>query len=390
MKALYQIITYLQNCGELSKNQIEYLEAQGYFNPYWEQTQESSVDSYDNSDFEPDLTDDFEAKEKGKIKKSRKNHSGKGKNTVSRGKFMTTKDFVDRLTRNIEEWKPELEIIHKVANKLSDKSTPEKAMGIIRSSLQIELEELFVDSLTNQTFSLVDLWTALKFNKYWYPIIDEKVFGEVITAYRLMLNNPNHSQLGKYSWILKEDSISWVYDLIQVQWSFIRAIKQIYYSQPNLLLKEVARTYHHCPASYWTYVILHNIELLNKNKKLIYAKIDDVYYFYWYNPFYLEHQNKYTDYLISLSSLSLPILGDFPPNAKNFIRLRSEESKKSSYKSYSLYYDDWLIAWHNALIYDRNNVKPFWDIFFSFWEYPRENDIIFQYEEITVDKQYYS
>jgi hypothetical protein len=55
-----------------------------------------------------------------------------------------------------------------------------------------------------------------------------------------------------------------------------------------------------------------------------------------------------------------------------------------------LYYDDWLIAWHNALIYDRNNVKPFWDIFFSFWQYPRENNIIFQYEEMTVDKQYYS
>jgi hypothetical protein len=259
MKAIEQIITYLNARGVLSVEQLAYLERHGL----WDRHAEHRDQQPDETPFfgsrdllEEDEWDAFE----GPTARDRKRRAArKPKDLLPAGHAPETEAIDARLRGYFDGWRAALDGLLQVGSRLTPCTTWQAAAIAVRNAHPEAVYGVVREALRTRSPSLHVLWDAVVLDNYRdLP----EVHGPVAVAYRAVLNVPEHGQLGKYAWLLKSPAVASVFNLRLAQRQMLLAGERLFNDQPDVLATALFRDYH--VLAYWTFVLLYTARRLRK------------------------------------------------------------------------------------------------------------------------------
>jgi hypothetical protein len=219
MKAIEQIITYLNARGLLSAEQLAYLERHGL----WDR---------------------------------RGGGGEKGDEVHHTGRVPEPEEVGGELAARFGAWAPALEGLLLVARRLGPCAGWREAAVTIRNAGPEDLYGAVHQGLRERGPALSALWDAVSLEAY-REVLDRPVLhGPVAVAYRAILDAPEYAQLGEYAWLLKTEEVGHVFNLKQAQRQLLLACERLFSAQPGAIVLALQRDFH--VLAYWAFVLLYS------------------------------------------------------------------------------------------------------------------------------------
>jgi predicted metal-dependent peptidase len=257
MKVIQQIVAYLDRQGVLAPDDLAYLQDQGFL-PHGEEPEPeagpvprgSRGGRVQAQDPEEALWEwpELEAALQEAAARRRKGGGRRRKPAT------TARELGAWVAARKPGWAEALQGLVQVARRLSPDADLEEAPEIIHRASGDVLDQALLEALEFRRPSLKELWTALSMEDYRAVAVDPSLRGPVVRAYRQMLAVEGYHQLGRYSSILKEREIAWVYHLVRAQRRLLSACGRLYETRPELISRELSRDRQ--DAAFWAFVIL--------------------------------------------------------------------------------------------------------------------------------------
>lgn len=378
MKVVKEIIDHLYQNGLLASSQLECLKNQGFYPSHDEQTNEDSEYNTYNTyntyeDYEdysdPDCNCNGEYSHAGycyyidnQLSRRPGHNRRSGGSTKRADRLLKAVEIANEIGKQQQDWQTELNNVLIIGQSLSKQPTLTQTLQLIRNSKLALLAEIIEKALIDRSLSLYELWEIICFNKYTEIIADPDVKGAAVTAYRQVLTGRKPEEFNKQSWILREDNISWVYNLVLAQRALMLVCDHIFCHNPTLYAREINREYHYHPVAYWVMVILYNARQANINVNRIFI---DSCQTVWRNPFNLEGQTRQE---IDLWFWNISLIGAANHSIKAIINEKTTEEKQELLCRVGRDLDEqhWQQSWAYALICDPVHIFPlFVDLYLS-------------------------
>jgi hypothetical protein len=259
MRAVEQIIRYLNEHGSLTREQLLHLERLGL----WQGSAEE-LPAAEGPPVEVLRADDWEID----VERSEERAQRKGRRkSGARPADVTAEELAEHLTERFEAWRPNLEGLVLLGRRLGVCRNWEEAAVVVRNNEPEAVVRATVESLRTRSPSLKLLWTALGLEDYRDLPREWRRNGPAIGAYRTALTVQDYSEMNRDQWVLKQKAIGSVFNLRQAQLRLLRAAENVYRTQPDLIVNGFHRDYH--PLAYWTFVILYNVRRVRRDGALL-------------------------------------------------------------------------------------------------------------------------
>jgi hypothetical protein len=248
MKAITQIITYLRDCGALTREQLLQL-AGGGFLPWHEVVSEEEAEpTPPPPTAAPTLpADDYETPPE--------RPRGKGR-WQPKGAVLEPEEVGARLAERFGGWDEELEGLRRLAERLDAASGPwTEAAVVLRNADPDALAWAVAEGLAEGEPALDRLWRGLAVDDYQAALKDPGLHGTAVHAYRALLALTEFAPLGKYGSLLKVEEVAHVFNLKLAQRRVLHAIDRVLRGRPDLIAAGLRQDYH--PLAYWSLVLLH-------------------------------------------------------------------------------------------------------------------------------------
>jgi hypothetical protein len=253
MKAIHQIISYLNEYGLLTREELIALTARGFY-PVESAFPETVTGDplKDSRGRESDL-DDLTEQIGGQPARSGRR---RGRGSARRLAAVESKDFCERLAAHLETWRPALGAITRIGHRLSGAKTWEEAAIAVRNAPVETLARVVMKGweLGNPTLSAV--WQSLNLDSYTWVLEEPGLSGPAVVVYRMMLKASEHSDLGSYGTLLSHKEVAAVFNLRLAQRRLALACGLAPRRKPDKFAAIMRREFHE-PA-YWSFVLLYN------------------------------------------------------------------------------------------------------------------------------------
>jgi hypothetical protein len=262
MKAIEQIISYLNARGVLSVEQLAYLERHGLWDRHAEHRDQQPDETpfFGSRDILPE--DEWDALE-GPTARDRKRRAARRPKDLQHKAQLAEVEVIDaRLRGAFENWGEALDGLLQVGRRLTSCATWQTAAVAVRNAHPETVYAVVREGLRAREPSLRVLWDAVVLDAYRDVPGLPALRGPVAVAYRAVLNVPEHRQLGKYAWLLKSAAVGSVFNLRLAQRELLLAGERLFSDQLDVLATALFRDYH--ALAYWSFVLLYTARRLRK------------------------------------------------------------------------------------------------------------------------------
>jgi hypothetical protein len=262
MKAIEQIINYLNARGVLSVEQLAYLERHGLWDRHAEHRDQQPDETpfFGARDILPE--EDWDALE-GPTARDRKRRAARKPKELQHNAHVLEAEAIDaRLRGCFDNWRDALEGLVQVGRRLTPCASWQAAAVAVRNAHPETVYDVVREGLRARDPSLRVLWDAVVLDEYRHLLELPEVRGPVAVAYRAVLNVPEYRQLGKYAWLLKSAAVGSVFNLRLAQRELLLAGERLFSDQPDVLATALVRDYH--ALAYWSFVLLYTARRLRK------------------------------------------------------------------------------------------------------------------------------
>jgi hypothetical protein len=253
MKAIHQIISYLNDYGLLTREELIALTARGFYpveSVFPETVAGDALDDTRGREYDlEDLTDQF-GEQQGRPGRRR------GRGGARRLVPVEAEDFCERLAARIEDWRPALSAITRIGHRLNGTRTWEEAAVAVRNAPVETLARVLMKGWELRNPSLPAVWEALNLDSYKWLLEEPGLSGPTAVVYRMMLKANEHSDLGSYGTLLSRREVAAVFNLRLAQRQLALACGLAPRRKPQKFATIMRREYHE-PA-YWSFVLLYN------------------------------------------------------------------------------------------------------------------------------------
>lgn len=251
MKVIGQLIAYFRSHGALSEDQIEYLTKQGFIAAKDHGADDTILEDEPTTSspvFEHEQDDEHEF-ESGIPRR-------RGRGAVRKGPVLEQEELTGWLDEQFPIWSPMLSGLQQVAQPLKPCDGHYEATTIIRKASRDDLQRAVMDGLRSQALSLKAVWESLSFDHCHEVLKKYSYRGPAVSAYRAILASTDLSQIAKHVWLLKDQPVSAVYNILQSQRRIARAFGEVFDEDPPLLSAAMRRESH--PLAYWSMLLAYN------------------------------------------------------------------------------------------------------------------------------------
>lgn len=252
MKVIGQLIAYFRSHGSLSDDQIEYLTRQGFIAASEDGADDTIIEdeSYAPAPIIQQVDEDDHKLES--VTPRRRNRGG----TIRKGPVLEPAELTGWLDEQFPIWAPTLSGLEQVARQLKPCDGYYEATIVIRQASRDDLRQSLLAGLRSQALSLKAVWESLGFD-HCHEVLKKYSFrGPAVSAYRAILASTDLSQIAKHVWLLKDRSVSAVYNVLQSQRRIARALGEVFDEDPPLLSAAMRRESH--PLAFWSMVLAYN------------------------------------------------------------------------------------------------------------------------------------
>jgi hypothetical protein len=253
MKVIHQIISFLRDRGALSREQVAYLQSEGFLADGLDEKPRRALDGSDSDACDGEADEDHDAWDRlhvQQIARRRKLKAGpfpqarrggqKGQ-PGSAGGVAGEAEVREWLAAHIPSWEEPLRGMVSVAARLETNATFQCAPSIVRDATPAALDEVLRACLQERDPSVGVLWEALSLEEY-RTAVGEIPRGRARGAYRAILSGAGCGGLGKYAWILRIEEVDWVHRLIQAQRHLLAGCARVYDRWPETITRELCRS----------------------------------------------------------------------------------------------------------------------------------------------------
>ncbi len=250
MKAVRQIIDYFRERGVLTREQLLELAAEGFL-PW-----DGLIDDADTAGpaaeppAPPEEDESYQVSYPLRLKpphRARRAHP--------RGAVLDADELAQRLRALAADWPAALTGLVSVGRRLGAAASWEEAARAVRNAEPARLDAAVAHGLEQDDPTLAALWDAINLDTYRTAIDGEAVHGRAVSAYRAVLATFDHSGLGKHAWILKEEPVAQVCNLMAAQHRLLCSCESIFSHRPEDIVRAVHRDHH--GLAYWMFVLLY-------------------------------------------------------------------------------------------------------------------------------------
>jgi hypothetical protein len=252
VKVVVQLVEYLYSRGTISWQDILQLEQTGFVSATqlrYANYPGEDEEPYDPADFEPE-PDPTEELLPQKVPPPRHRSSAKTAQT-------TLAQLDAWLKSSRLRWAPDLQALLTLAEATQQsKVRLELVPQVLRKANDDTLLSTLTGLLQARRPSLKMLWTSLDFESYHALPPALKSPGPAVRAYQALIALGSRSAVDKYAWILRSESVNWVYSLVQVQRRLLILAGRIYDHFPALISRELSRE--DVTPAVWSFILLYN------------------------------------------------------------------------------------------------------------------------------------
>jgi hypothetical protein len=258
MQVVWDLISYLDERGLLTREDVEFLHRSGYHpdarDALATASDMASEDEPDDNGWEPvELAEDEPGTfvrgrvlaERPKLRRRRA--------TRPRPPRLSARRISERILAQWENWERVLEPLRRFTEPLQTAGDLISGLDAIRRTSHSDLELAVRSALESPRQIVVDLWPALSF-AHFRSIVFEADKGPSAVAYRAILAAATRSDLGSYAWVLREEGISRVFLAVHAQRAVLAAFGRCFAACPMLFERRLfAPRYHE--VCYWSLTI---------------------------------------------------------------------------------------------------------------------------------------
>jgi hypothetical protein len=253
MKAIHQIISYLNEYGLLTRDELIALTARGFYPvetafPSGETGGEEEPISTRESDLD-DLTEQMGGQ-------PTRTGRRRGRGGSRRSAAVDAEDFCERLGGHMEAWRPALTAITRIGHRLGGTKTWEEAAVAVRNAPLETVARVVMKGWELGNPSLSAVWESLNLDSYQWALEEPGLSGPAAVVYRIMLKANEHSDLGSYGTLLSHKEVAAVFNLRLAQRKLALACGLAPRRRPQQFAAIMRRDFHE-PA-YWSFVLLYN------------------------------------------------------------------------------------------------------------------------------------
>jgi len=257
MKVIGQIIEYLYARERLTRQDIAYLDAEGFLDNL---AGEFEYDIHDLRGWNThawEIWEDLEeAKKYENLAESSKDQNRlnrKGSRPQAAKGALKAVDIRDRIVERRPSWAATLSPIVSLARRIAPSATLETAPLLIRDADSAMLLQAMRAELKAIPNWFDALWDALQFEDYRQC---GGSGGNADNAYRAILTARCLPDVAKYAWILRHSEIAWVHTLLTVQQQLTRLCGALFDTQFPLIDSYLTQTYR--SKAFWPYTLLYS------------------------------------------------------------------------------------------------------------------------------------
>ncbi|HLW65926.1 MAG TPA: hypothetical protein VKS79_11440, partial [Gemmataceae bacterium] len=254
MKAIHQIISYLNEYGLLTREELIALSARGFYSvesvfPTGEESGEKETTSARELELD-NLTEQI-GEQQGRLGRRRGGGGGARRLAV-----VEAEDFCECLAGHMEAWRPALSAITRLGHRLIGAKTWEEAAVAVRNAPVETLARVVMKGWELGNPSLSAIWEALNLDSYKFVLEEARLSGPAAVVYGMMLKANVHSDLGSYGTLLSHREVAAIFNLRLAQRQLAVACGLAPRRNPEKFAAILRREYHE-PA-YWSFVLLYN------------------------------------------------------------------------------------------------------------------------------------
>ena len=264
MRVIEQLVSYLNQRGLLTTEQLDYLRREGYMRRAPEPSQEEQLDagfdlfgSEERAEAAPEdrafaIQEALErARPPTKTGRTRRRRA-----SLRRARAQECRTLRERLGRQIGNWEWELEGLLRVGRRLAGPVSSEQALLAIRNAPPATLAGSLAAALEAREPPLDRLWLGLSLDTFRAPLDEAGLSSPIARAYGVLIERAEQAVPASLAWMLREGEIRWVQSAIRAQRALLACLGRFDDGPGDPLSRWLRRDYH--PGAYWAFVIVHS------------------------------------------------------------------------------------------------------------------------------------
>lgn len=160
------------------------------------------------------------------------------------------------LAQRFGSWEESLQGLGRVGRRLNGGTSWIEACIVIRHAPLLDLALAVAKGWEQQDPSLNLLWKGVSLETYRDLLKEPGLSDSARAAYRAILTGEERTSFGRDVWLLREQEVAAVYNLIQAQRSLLRACEMVLHCWPELLAAALRGDAH--PLAYWAFVLVYS------------------------------------------------------------------------------------------------------------------------------------
>ncbi len=242
------LLDYLRQVGSLSAQQLDYLRQRGFL-----PAPPRPVREVDDDEEWNDLTGDHADEDDLALPVPRKRGGGGRRD---RGADLKAAALAEQLEEWLGRRRGALEGVAALMRRPGETCGPREVLRRLRRQEPDELAEVLRAALAGAV-SVEQVWTFLELDEF--REVGRDAPGPAPQAYRMLLAARQEEPPVKYAWLLREEAVAAVYDLLVAQGRLLAAAGRLHAADAEVLREGLRKRPH--PLAFWVLLLLFNVDL---------------------------------------------------------------------------------------------------------------------------------